>query len=164
MTPNTILDRGFNCAVLHIASRLFPTGYDISDNAPETYDELCAHVASTGRMLVWSGASDRTIFGDNEVNYAFRAWHDHCHLRGSGHDFSWSGEHAVLQEQQSDIVALYGHGAKTHENGYEYAAILDAEVIGQLYHKEIHGRFPCDQIGFVRALLAWGDGVTANAW
>jgi hypothetical protein len=55
---------------------LFPTGYDVSDDAPSTFRGLCKHLDSGGRMTVYRGGSEATIFADNEVNYAFRAFLD----------------------------------------------------------------------------------------
>ena len=54
------------------------TPYNVVDHAPSTYEELKSHL---GTLPVWSGASDRTIFGDPRVNHAFRAHHDTLHLR-----------------------------------------------------------------------------------
>lgn len=144
LTGETVRN-GLNAAILHIASKLFPTGFDVSDNAPETFDDLKEYVRRTGRMAVWSGNSDHTIFEDREVNYAFRAWHDHCHLRG--HDFTPWGEYEALQEQWGDIVKLYGVTPKT----LEWYAILEAEVVGQAVYHHYWGRFPANQAAHNRA-------------
>lgn len=65
------LDIHFNVAVLHIANHLFPCGFDVSDNAPDTYEKLCAILDAGKRMVVWSGGSEATIYCSPEVNYAF---------------------------------------------------------------------------------------------
>ena len=70
------LDIQFNAAVLTICNRILPAGYDVAAVAPETYEELIAHLDAGRRMLVYSGGAEQTIYGDPEVNYAFRAWHD----------------------------------------------------------------------------------------
>lgn len=145
--PAFILDRGLNCAVQHIASRLFPTGFDVGDVAPDTFDSLRDHVQRTGRMLVWSGASDRTIFGDPEINYAFRAWHDWCHLYGNGGQgfpFTREGEAGAVALQQDHLRALYGDTAQTRK----WCAILDCEVNGQAQYQAETGQFPADQVAF----------------
>ena len=143
------LDRGFNVAVNHIASRLFPRGFDVAADAPETFEALKAHVAETRRMKVWNGASERTIFADPETNYAFRAWHDWCHLAG-GFEFTPEGEAAAVALQQEHIRTLYG---ETEQAKY-WVRILDAEVNGQLQYAAEHGDFPADQFSFVKEYLS----------
>jgi hypothetical protein len=146
--PLRPFDRGFNAAVLHIASRLFPGGFDVSDDAPQTFDALTTQLRGGGRMVVWSGGSERTIFGDPAVNYAFRAWHDWCHWRGR-HPFTPAGERACLRAQRRHLLALYGDGPRTRR----WIALLTAEVLGQQRHFDRHGRFPDDQRAFVAAYL-----------
>lgn len=72
-----------NKAVEHIVDVLMPDGFDTTDNEEHcnTYRKLEGyHKATGGRIIVWTGASNRTIFGAPEINHAFRAWHDWCHL------------------------------------------------------------------------------------
>jgi len=143
------LDIHFNAAVLTICSRVLPGGYDVSDEAPETYEELIAHLDAGRRMLVYSGGSERTIYGDPEVNFAFRAWHDWCHWRGR-HDFSMKGERAACAMQGEHLVTLYGESPQTRV----WRRILQAEIIGQRDYFDRHGTFPVDQRAFVAAYLA----------
>lgn len=98
-------------ASVAMAKKFFPTGFDVSDNAPNTYEDLVKHYHETGRMTVWSGGSDKTIFGDEKSNYAFRAWHDLCHLRG-GHNFTPEGERGALAEMVKDVRGAYDHSAR----------------------------------------------------
>lgn len=139
------LDRAFNRAVHHIVSKLLPNGFDVSDSAPSSLIGLRAHYEATGRICVWSGGSDRTIFADAETNYAFRAWHDYHHLTGE-HDFTPDGELSVACAQSQDIYDLYG----LH---HRWADILHAEIIGQGEYERANGVFPNDQMAFVRAYL-----------
>lgn len=139
------LDAGFNIAVRSIAARLYPTGYDVADDAPSSLEELNAHVAATGRMIVWSGGSERTIFDDAETNYAFRAWHDWHHLKGQ-HPFDAEGEAAVFVRQRDQLRELYGVRPA-------WEALLHAEIIGQLEYEAAHGCFPDDQRAFAQAYL-----------
>ncbi len=144
----TILNQAFNVAVLQIADRLFPTGFDVSANAPDSLESLTRHYQETGRLLVWNGASDKTIFGDPEVNYAFRAWHDSKHIFGQ-FAFNLEGETQAFFAQAKDIYALFGGG--TIANGF--VDILRAEIIGEFEYTEVRGGFPIDQIGFARDYL-----------
>jgi hypothetical protein len=143
------LDIQLNVAVLHIASRLFPCGFNVSDAAPQFYNDLKHLLDATGRMTVYAGASETTIYGDREVNYAFRAWHDWCHWRGA-HDFSSDGEHAVYETQCSHLVTLYGENEMTRR----WQRILYAEIIGQQAYFDRHGIFPINQRAFVQSFLS----------
>lgn len=148
---NNPLDRGLNVAILHIASRLFPTGFDVGANAPETFEAINEHIARTGRMLVWNGASENTIYDDAEVNYAFRAWHDWCHWFGH-FDFSLGGERLAAEMQKAHLRSLYV-GCKELTR---WEAIIDAEVNGQAAYAEYWGIFPNHQRAFVEAYLSGG--------
>ncbi len=48
------LDRGLNAAILAMAGRIFPTGFDVSDDAPDTYPKLKAHLDAGG---AWSSTT-----------------------------------------------------------------------------------------------------------
>jgi hypothetical protein len=153
----------FNAAVKAIAERLMPLGFDVeedSDKAPSTLDALQRRYLNTGRVLVWGGASDRTIFGDPAYNHAFRAWHDWCHLQGA-YDFTPEGEHAAYLMQRDHLAAHFGraepHGGRQF---FHCERLLQAEVLGQLTYAKLHGdAFPDDQRGFAVAYVA--DPVTA---
>lgn len=141
------LDTGLNVAIIHMASKLFPCGFDVSDIAPSTFKELCAHLDARKRMLVFAGGSDHTIYADREVNWSFRAWHDWCHWRGR-HEFNQDGEKAVCDLQTEHIRTLFGNSAAER-----WGAIIRAEIIGQAEYLHYHKRFPDDQRGFVEAYL-----------
>lgn len=149
------LDRGFNVAVLHVASVLFPAGFDVADQAPQTYEELTGMLDAGGRMVVWSGASENTIYADPEVNYAFRAWHDWCHWRGR-HRFDPEGEVAVCNMQADHLSKLYGCNER-------WRNILHAETIGQQLYLYRFGYYPKDQRTFVEAYLADPDFFSLRA-
>jgi len=142
------LDRRFDTAVLHIANKLCPSGYQASEDAPDTYVKLRAHLDRTKQMLVWSGASENTIFGEPEINWAFRAWHDWCHYYGA-HPFTPEGERAVVEMQCSHLLLFYGDSLQTRQ----WMKILRAEIIGQQQYFHQHGHFPHDQRAFVEACI-----------
>ena len=141
------LDIGLNVGIIHIASKLFPCGFDVSDSAPSTFEELCAHLDAGNRMLAFAGGSDRTIYADREVDWAFRAWHDWCHWRGR-HNFTPVGERAVCDLQTTHLRILFGSCAAE-----KWGGIIRVEVIGQGQYFHYHKRFPDDQRGFVEAYL-----------
>jgi len=143
------LDTGLNVAIMHIATKLFPTGFDVSPNAPNTFEELKAHLDTGKRMVVFSGGSDASIYADPEVNWCFRAWHDWCHWRGN-HPLSLAGECATCAMQAQHLLTLYGNGPSVRR----WIAILHAEIIGQADFYRDHGHFPDNQYEFVTRYLS----------
>jgi hypothetical protein len=150
----------FNVVVHTIVNKLFPTGYDVSADAPGDWATLYSHVRSTGRMEVSNVNSDQSIFADAETNYAFRAWHDHCHLRdhdgvflGSKYPFNypgtfdWEGEVWVYKQMLDDVIKIYSHCGEMVDR------LLEAEVLGQFLHQKAWGCFPVNQFAFTRAYL-----------
>lgn len=142
------LDIGFNAAVMTIARKLFPCGYRVAENAPDTLDKLTA-AFNAHDYVVYSGHSDQTIFGDEEHNWAFRAWHDWHHWRGQL-AFDMDGETEACKRQCADIVKVYGVSSQTAR----WCSMLWAEVVGQLEYAARHnGAFPTDQKAFVTDYL-----------
>lgn len=138
-----------NAAVVTLARRLFPLGFDVLDTSPSTLEDLVASVKETGRFPVWSGASDDTIYADREINYAFRAWHDWCHWRYAL-PFNAEGEREAAYVQVAHLVRLYGG----EDDVIAMAALVLCEVIGQAEAYGSHGKFPDSQRAFTEA----------NAW
>lgn len=139
-----------NVAVMHIAGRLFPRGFDVTDEGGliGTLDDICSDMregdAPGKRFHVWRGASENTAFADPDVNHAFRAWHDWAHCRYNL-AFTPEGEAQAAAVQALHIVQLYGHG----DDAARMVAQLFAEVVGQTRFKESHGDFPAEQHEFV---------------
>jgi hypothetical protein len=142
------LDAGFNAAILHISSRLFPDGFDVSEDAPDTYEKLKALFGAGKRFVVSSLHSEKTIYGAPEVNYAFRAWHDWCHWQGK-YPFTFKGEADVCRMQQAQLCAFNGYGEQTER----WCDLLYAEIVEQQDYLIQHGDFPTDQRAFVTAYL-----------
>ena len=142
------MDKAFNCMVMTMANITAPS-WTVSEDAPETFDELVKVSKERGQIVVWNGASDNTIFGEPEFNYAFRAWHDSAHIRANAY-FTKAGEVEACQQQIEDMYARYGVSAQTEK----WAQMIRIEVIGQAMHFEQTGTFPEDQRAFMRDMLA----------
>lgn len=112
--------------------------HSVSDNAPYSFETLKAN--ATSGLVVWSGASDNTIYGDRAINWAFRAWHDSLHLKLNA-PFTLDGEKLVALEQIRLI------------DSSELSQIIWAEVVGQVEYFNKYGNFPIDQIAFMRNYL-----------
>ena len=123
-------------------------GWRASPVAPDTYEGLREDVREhAGRITVWDGGSERTVYGDPEVNHAFRAWHDATHLRHRW-DFTLAGERNVATNQRMVAFA---------DGRTRLAQVLFADVYGQALYYARHSAFPEDQIAFVAAYLADRD-------
>lgn len=116
--------------------------FEVSEHAPDTFKRLQSECTER-RLIVWPGASERTVYGAPQVNWGFRAWHDAMHLKLSA-PFTPEGEREVCRVQ----MASCGSDA--------LARILHAEIVGQLEYQAVHGAFPSDQIEFVQSYLKRG--------
>jgi hypothetical protein len=132
MLNTKVLSTELNHKLLKLAPKFTPAII-----APDTFESLAR--ASVGGLVVYSGASDSTIYGDAKVNWAFRAWHDSLHLK-LGADFTLIGELRVGLEQARILGGSYGD-------------IVMAEVKGQIDYYNLHGSFPLNQIEFVLSYL-----------
>ena len=107
------------------------------------------------RIPVWNGASGRTIYSSAEVNYAYRAFHDHTHLRLQA-DVNLDDEFQVSCEQ-TRIARAWGLP------DIEVRALW-ADSHGQNAYYKRHGKFVEDQRAFVLAYLAVGDHALNLEW
>lgn len=105
--------------------------YRVSDNAPSTTQELF----NSSSLVVWSGASDRTVYQDASINWAFRAWHDYSHIK-TQLPFTIEGELelARIQASQFDAEILQD--------------LIYCEVAGQVNYFKTYGTFVENQVEF----------------
>jgi len=124
-----------NRQIMQQASQL---EFKVSEFAPSTYEELAPNA---GILTVWGGASDNTIYGDPKVNHAFRALHDVLHLRYNL-PFTLEGEVSLAKLQAAQF-----------EGDYVQEAVF-LEVAGQAQYFAEYGKFPDDQVRFIKERLA----------
>ena len=129
------------------------TNWFASEVAPQTWDELRVHGVAD-RLPVWNGASETSIYGSDEVNWAYRAWHDRLHLV-LGADFSPEGERAVALAHRAIVGRLLPECP-------EAAEAIWADSEGQNLYFRRHGRFPDNQAAFVGAWLTRGEAAALN--
>ncbi len=141
-------DASFDRVVVEIAGRLLPNGFDVAEDAPTSLEQLVERMNRTGRMCVWSGASEYTIYGSPRVNFAFRAWHDWCHWRGR-FPFTFLGEAATCEMQWRHLADWYPDSADLRR----YANIVFTEILGQAAYHHRHGDFPGNQRRFAQQML-----------
>jgi hypothetical protein len=143
------LDLGLNIAVMSMAQRTNPYGWDIVDNfvsAPSSLSDLNRAVNSTGKLVVWGGGSDTSIYACPEHNAAFRAWHDSVHWRHQL-PMNFAGEAATVYVQIKHLLTQYGLETETED----WAALLLCEVIGQNLTYIQTGEYPADQRAYTEA-------------
>ena len=123
-------------------------------DAPSTLEEmicwarLCA--GGDGLFPVSNEACEGTIYLSSEANMAFRFWHDMLHL--SMHkDVSYDDEMQVAAEH------LRVAGASGLSNMAK--AMLRADTYGQSMYYQAHGKFPEDQLAFVKKAIVSGGVV-----
>lgn len=85
-------------------------------------------------LVIWSGASDNTIFGNASVNWAFRALHDALHLK-TRLGFTPLEEIELGRIQASQYTGLM-------------ADLVYIETAGQASYYLKTGQFVADQIAF----------------
>lgn len=138
-----------NVAVQMFAARVWPQGFDLSEtDAPDSLKRLKAEYAARGRITIYAGGSDGTIFDCADTNRMFRAWHDWAHLTLNA-NFSMEGETAACELQAAQIFARYGDG----DTGRGMVAVLRAEIIGQARFWQRNRRFVSRQRAFTMAYL-----------
>lgn len=116
-----------NSLILKQASKL---NFTVKDVAPSTFSELLASPS----LVIWSGASDNTIFRDASVNWAFRALHDKLHLE-TGLGFSPESEIELGRIQASQYTGLM-------------ADLVYTETAGQAEYYLKNGLFVINQVEF----------------
>lgn len=142
----TLPDNEFNALVLHMVSIHVPQGYDLSSEQTQDYEQMKADFQRDGRLTVNTGFSDHTIFGSASVNWAFRAWHDSCHLAGD-YDFSPEGERKAALMQQHQVIDAFPLG---HPKLQFFLDLINIEVNGQVAYFQANGDFPTDQLTFTQ--------------
>lgn len=140
------LDYALNAAVLTLANANLPLGWDVIDSytlAPNSLADINRFI-NNGRLAVWSGSSEDTIYGCTEHNGAFRAWHDAVHYKLQA-PFTIGGEAAVVYEQIRQLVDCYGDD----EIVVRWCAYMLSEVLGQALFNARYSEFPLRQRVFV---------------
>lgn len=110
--------------------------YIVKKDAPNNETDLFNCV----ELVIWNGESDNTIFQDEKINFAFRAWHDSLHLK-TGLNFSPESEIELGRIQASKIGSSI------------VADLVYCEVSGQAEYYKKNGVFVQDQVLFTKEYL-----------
>jgi hypothetical protein len=120
-------------------SHLFEfTDEDTFEEGEAWYKQWRYQFQTTGKMKIWTGKSQNSIYGSSIVNIYARAWHDWCHYTNAL-DFTLSNELLVAEFQIASLP-----------ESWEYERLLiEADTKGQSLHYEEWGQFPKNQRDFV---------------
>lgn len=105
--------------------------YSVADLAPSTETDLF----NAPSLVVWSGASDATVYQDETVNWAFRAIHDAMHLETG---LSFSVEHEIEM----------GRIQASKQSSSVLADLFFCEIAGQAQYYKQNGVFVSNQVEF----------------
>ena len=137
------IDSEFNAAVLHMVRLHVPHGYTLTSESMDSFEQMRRMFEESGQITVNTDYSDSTIFGAASVNWAFRAWHDSCHLALNA-DFSQEGERRAAELQSEQLRAVFSR----HPKLQYWLDLIDIEVNGQLEYLLTNGEFPVNQYQF----------------
>ena len=103
------------------------------------YTDRDVPLTSSGRLYIYTGNSEKTIYPAPEINWRFRAHHDMVH-RKLRRGFSFEEEKLVTQE---GILVL---GLQCSP---QLADVYWADNVGQQEYYRLHDAFPNNQQQFV---------------
>lgn len=117
-----------------------PFKVEFVDCEPYTgFDDMVKQFEESKVLKVSKLHSELTIFGDPEVNWKFRAFHDFLHIV-HGLDFTFESELLVNYEQTK--IAFEAGLSKFD------IQLLNIETAGQIVYFKKYGEFPKDQRKF----------------
>lgn len=113
--------------------------FDMAGGDPERAFCYMLEDFNAGKLVIWTGESENTIFGDPWINYQFRAIHDifHCVYQKG---FS-AGDELQVNYLQQQAFCFDGLGEFDRE-------LLNIETAGQVLYFDACGEFPKDQRKF----------------
>lgn len=104
---------------------------------------------------IYSGGSGKTIYGDKNTNYDFRAFHDMIHITYNL-TFKKNDEFLVGAIQ---AVKLMQSGASVNDS-----MLVFADVIGQVKYYFKYNKFVDNQIGFISAYIKDQKNALSKEW
>lgn len=122
-----------NYEILNQAKNLV---YIVKDDAPSNEEELL----NSSTLVIWSGGSEKTIYNDKTVNYAFRALHDEMHLK-TGFNFSIENEIELGRLQASKYTSSL------------MQELVFCEIAGQAMYFQKYNKFLENQYEFTLTYL-----------
>ena len=129
--------------------------FDVRDDGPDTDVDMIRHYNETGRLCIWSGASDYTAYGPRSANWMYRAWHDWCHI-ASGVCNRMHGPLGCFEPVAEQAVTSF----QLQPLPTWFAEVVKADTAGQTAYYGLHGGYVPHQGDFTMHLLnrtGWHD-------
>lgn len=126
----------------------------VSPDAPESYKELSQYydtLAAGDPIPVAGGGSEYTMYSQESINHAWRAYHYGIHIVHEL-DFSLDDEMRTCEVQIEHMRMYHDHYGFTDQ---DYAAVR-ADVVGQAMYYAKHKKYVDDQRAFVTRCLEVG--------
>ena len=153
-----IWDRRLNAAILTIAERLIPRGWNVV-SAEEADAEAIWKSCEEGRPMVYDRPNSTSIFGDVEVDHAFQAVSEFCMYTPPAahphHRPNLCAQMMVsgLDRLMSELVTLYGDDELTQR----WRKAHWTHTIGRLAFLALVGSIPGNNYDFVVSTLSTID-------
>ena len=148
ITPNPIHVAELAKAFEHMRNKYMKKGitYETTKYSRNSYSAMQLVFDAHREIVISTEGCETAIYG-TVPNIAFRFWHDcvHCELK---RDFSYWGEHAVIEYQAKELVH-YGISDGAMD-------IFMADTLGQVMYYYQHKEFVQDQARFITACLTQG--------
>lgn len=101
-----------------------------SDNIEATFENHKKIYRETGKIYIWTGCSENTIFGSPEINHKFRAWHDYIHLNYFlGYSII---EESIVCDIQKDMLPV---------DWIFERKLIECEIRGQAHYFYLNNKF-----------------------
>ena len=139
-------------ADLNRAIMLLAPAHEVRSIAPQTFAAVRRSANETDRIVVWSGEAQHSIYGDATVNYAFRAWHDACHL-AADIPFTIAGEEAAVAAQCAALRARWSGCPQ------RWLDLIACDVLAVVYTLHATGEYLADQRSAVQAIMELPGGL-----
>lgn len=113
-----------------------------SNDISGTHKNHIRRFKETGKIHIWTGASENTIFSDPKINLYFRAWHDYIHINYNL-DYSFEGE-SIVASKQCDMLDKFWLLERE---------LVQIEILAQGQYFQVHSEFPVNQRKFCVSYL-----------
>lgn len=133
----------------------------VSPDAPESYKELSQYydtLAAGDPLPVAGGGSEYTMYSQESINHAWRAYHDGIHIVHEL-DFSLDDKMRTCEVQIEHMRMHHDHYGFTDR---DYAAVR-ADVVGQAMYYAKYKEYVVNQASFVQSCLDNGILATLEA-
>ena len=132
-----------------------PHGFDITDDHSkcDTEKKVREYWMQHGRIIVWSGESENTMYANPETNHAFRAWHDWVHVTMNlGHN---TEHESLVCRQQQEMVLFHAHKYVVGHDRWTLVKLLECEIIEQRKYYDRYGHYVPNQREFTKEYMGW---------